>query len=926
QYPHFEHKIKQKIKEVEAVDSLLVSLVQISENEFEITSADKDLIGQKIGNFEITEMIGRGGMGVVYLARDTKLDRSVAVKSMPAELHSSSTAQARFKREAKLLASLNHPNIAVIYEIIEQQVGASYLVLEYVPGQTLAQRINNKPLKLEEALSIGQQSAEAVSAAHDKGVIHRDLKPGNIKITPDGRVKVLDFGLAKTSGSEGIPVEATVTQPGRVIGTPAYMSPEQACGKSADKRSDIWSFGCLMYEMLTGHLPFKGETTTEILARIIEREPDWELLQEDTPSNIRVLLRRCLEKNPNRRLQHIGDVAIEISETLNMPLTTPPVTTPSSTSLKPQITTRHKLRTAAIIVAAAFMIVLAVIAVQFVSKKEVQPSLKEIRLVVLPFENLGSTEDEYFADGISEEIISRLSAIHTLGVISRTSAIKYKNSNKDIKEIGEELDVEYVLEGTVRWERPSEGPSRVRVTPQLIRVSDDTHLWSERYDAVLANIFQVQTDMAEQVVQALDITLLEPERQALASRPTENMEAYDCYLRGNEYRWTGAFHKKNLRIAIQMYEKAVELDPTFALAYAQLSRAHLSTYWRYYDRSEEREGRLARAKEAVDKALQLNPNLAEVRMALGHYYYQGLLDYDRALEQFAIARKSQPNSSDILSWIGYIQRRQGNFEQALANIKKASELDPLRGFGLGETYALLRMYPQAEQSLERTLRLHPDDTGGYNNKAWLYVRWQGSTEKARAVLAEALQNIRSEESTPIVDSLVTLDVFDGNYQEALDRLSLTSEDTDNQDNLIPTALRCAPIYGYMDHKELAKKYYDESRSILESKIQQRPEDARFHSSLGIAYAGLGRKEDAIREGKLGVNLLPVTKDAWAGLYRVEDLARIYVMAGEFDKAIDQLEFLLSRPGVLSIPLLQLDPAWDPLRDHPRFQKLIKQGK
>jgi serine/threonine-protein kinase len=375
-----------------------------------------------------------------------------------------------------------------------------------------------------------------------------------------------------------------------------------------------------------------------------------------------------------------------------------------------------------------------------------------------------------------------------------------------------------------------------------------------------------------------------------------------------------------------MYEKAVELDPTFALAYAQLSRAHLSTYWRYYDRSEEREGRLARAKEAVDKALQLNPNLAEVRMALGHYYYQGLLDYDRALEQFAIARRSQPNSSDILSWIGYVQRRQGNFEQALANIKKASELDPLRGFGLGETYALLRMYPEAEQSLERTLLLHPDDTGGYNNKAWLYVRWQGSTEKARAVLAEALQNIRSEESPPIVDSLVTLDVFDGNYQEALDRLSLKSEDTDDQSNVIPTALRCAQIYGYMNKTELAKKYYDESRSILESEIQQRPEDAWLHSSLGIAYAGLGRKEDALREGKLGVALLPVTKEALRGQARVKDLANIYVMVGEYDLAIEQLECLLSRPGSMSIPLLRLDPAWNPLRNHPRFKKLIEQEK
>ena len=544
--------------------------------------------------------------------------------------------------------------------------------------------------------------------------------------------------------------------------------------------------------------------------------------------------------------------------------------------------------------------------------------------MVLPFENLGPDDDEYFADGMTDEITGRLAGIHGLGVISRQSAIQYKNKEKSAPQIAQELNVDYILEGSIQRERPSDPNSRVRIRSQLIKASDDTHLWADTYENHMSEVFRLHSDVAERVAQALDITLLEQERQELQTRPTQDIEAYECYLRGKEYHYgDGVIHKYDYRIAIQMYEKAVELDPTFALAYAQLSRAHVFMYWTHYDRSEER---LAMAKQAVDKALQLNPNLAEVRAALGQYYYHGILDYDRALEQLAIALKSQPNSSDILSWIGYVQRRQGNFEQALANIKKASELDPLRAFGLGETYALLRMYPQAKESLDRTLRLHPDDTGGYNNKAWVYVRWQGSTEKARAVLAEALQNIRSEESPPIVDSLVTLDVFDGNYQEALDRLSLTSEDTDGQHKFIPMALRCAQIYGYMNKKESAKKYYDESRSILESKIQQRPEDARFHSSLGIAYAGLGRKEAALREGKLGVELLPITKDAWRGLYRVEDLARIYVMVGEFDAAIDQLEFLLSRPGGMSIPLLRLDPAWDPLDAHPRFQKLIESDK
>jgi non-specific serine/threonine protein kinase len=880
--------------------------------------------GSQIGQFLIERELGRGAVGVVYLAHDTKLGRSVAIKSLPAEVMANPKARSRFSREARLLASLNHPNIATIYEEFKEVKGVGYLILEYVPGQTLAERIAKSQLKLQETLTIALQIAEAVAAAHEHDVIHRDLKPGNIKITPEGKVKVLDFGLAKVVGGEAANQHSTITEPGRVIGTPAYMSPEQARGKPTDKRSDIWSFGCVLYEMLTGRVPFRGETISDTLACILEHEPNWQALPQDTPANIVVLLRRCLEKDQRRRLRDIGDASIEISETLRLTAPAPVITTPSSVLFKKGIAGKPKLRKMAMIIGAAIIIVLTAIVVRFIPKEPALPASTEIRLVVLPFENLGSTEDEYFADGITEEIMSRLSAIRTLGVISRTSAIQYKNSNKTIQQIGQELGVEYVLEGTVRWERLSEGPSRVRVTPQLIRVSDDTHLWSDRYDAFLADIFQVQSDIAQQVAEALDITLLEPERRALASRPTQNLEAYEYYLRGNDHFHRGEA-ETNFRIAVRMYEKAVELDPTFDLAYARLSEAHIAMYWFYYDRSVER---LALAKQAVDKAFQLNPELPEAHVALGYYYYHGHLDYERALEQFAIARKSQPNNSALLSGVGWVQRRQGKFEQALVNIKKACELDPRSAklaFNLGGTCMLLRKYPEAEFHYDRAISLAPDWPGGYNSKAWLYLRWEGSTKKARAVLEEALQNIKLAESPSTVNALVNIDVFDRNYQEALDRHSLKSEDIDNQFRFIPKALRYARIYRYMEKKELAEKYYDSARSILESKIQERPEDARFHSSLGIAYAGLGRKEDAIREGKLGVKLLPVTKEAWRGLFKVEALARIYVMVGEYDLAIEQLEYLLSIQSELSIPLLRIDPAWDPLRDHPRFKRLLEEG-
>ena len=914
-YPELKHQIRQRISNVLKVDSLLASLTQADESDFADTGITHDLTGRKVGAFEIVEIIGRGGMGVVYLARDTKLDRSVAIKTMPPELLGDSTARMRFRREAKLLASLNHPNIAVIHEIIEQD-DAGYLVLEYIPGKTLTERIAHKPVKLEEALSIGRQIAEAISAAHEKGVVHRDLKPGNIKITPDGRVKVLDFGLAKARATEGKSPDITATEPGRVIGTPAYMSPEQARGKDTDHRTDIWSFGCIMYEMLSGHLPFEGETATDTLARVIEREPDWDALPQSTPTNISVLLRRCMEKDPQQRLGDISHVALEIRETLSGSALAVP----------------RKSQKLAMIIGVIVIIILSAIAVSFIPWEQAQPSSKAIRLAVLPFENLGSLDDEYFADGITDAITVRLAGIHGLAVISRQSAMQYKKSEKDAQEIGKELHVEFILEGTVQRERPSDPNSRVRVMPQLIRTSDDRHVWAQTYDDDMREVFRVQSDVAERVAQALDVTLLEPERLALAYRPTENIEAYQYYLRGMEYVYRGYYVEDNLRLAIQMYEKAVTLDPGFALAYAQLSRIHLNMYWFYMDRSEERR---AKAEDAVKKAFELSPDLSEVRLALGHYYYQGELNYDRALKEFEVALKSQPNNSEILAFIAFVHRRQGNFELAVTCLKKASELTPGVApqysltdppFNLAETYVYLRRFGEAERALDLIISLRPDDPEPYWHKAKLYLRWQGSIGKARAVLNEALENVKSaKDDVEVINMSVLIDTFAERYQEALAQ-RLSSKDTgyETQHYFIPKALQCAQIYMYMKNSEkLTMNYFDEARTILEAKTKKQSEDARFRSSLGITYAGLGRKQDAVREGELAVELCPVSKDAMRGPHRIEDLAHIYTMAEEYDLAVDQLEYLLGIPGEISIPLLELDPAWAPLRDHPRFKKLIE---
>ncbi|MHC4681367.1 MAG: protein kinase domain-containing protein, partial [Planctomycetota bacterium] len=664
QCPQLEHELRQRIQDIREIDVLFDSLVQTDESDFAEAASEPDLVGRTIGNFEMVEIIGRGGMGVVYLARDTKLKRSVAVKSMPANLSDDSTAQMRFRREAELLASLNHPNIAVIHEIVEEDK-SGYLVLEYVPGETLTERIAREPLTLEQVLSIGKQIARAVSAAHKKGIVHRDLKPGNIKITPDGQVKVLDFGLAKPFVSEDRSLDITATQAGRVIGTPAYMSPEQARGDSTDHRTDIWSFGCILYQMLTGRLPFEGRTATDTLARIIEREPDWNLLPEQTPANMRKLLHCCLEKNPDKRLNNIVEATVQISDTLSQPVMAPAVS--------------PKLRKVMWMVGAAIIIVLLAVTLRFLLEKQAQSSLKEIRLVVLPFENPGPVEAEWFADTMTDEITTRLVGIRPLAIIARQSAFEYKNKKIPARQIAKELSVDYVVTGTVQCEFPSDPnetasevpldpntPVRIRV--QLIRAADDKVEWADSYDGDMYEVLTFQSDIAEEVAKALDIALLEPERQALASKPTQNTEAYVYYMRGREYFSLG--WEDDIKRAIEMYETAIELDPNYAQAYAELSMAHTGMYWVYYDRSEER---LVEAEKAARRAVYLDPELPEARMALGRYYYQGHLDFERALEQYEIARKSLPNDVSVLRWTGLVQSRQGRFADALVNFKRAYE-------------------------------------------------------------------------------------------------------------------------------------------------------------------------------------------------------------------------------------------------------------
>lgn len=692
QYPGLEHQIKQGIGDAQRIDALFDSLVRTDESDFEDAATGHDLIGRKVGNFEIVEMIGQGGMGVVYLASDTKLKRSVALKSVPAQLAADSTAQMRFRREAELLASLNHPNIAVIHDIIEEDK-SGYLVLEYVPGDTLAQRIAQKPMKLKEALSIGRQVAEAISAAHEKGIVHRDLKPGNIKITPEGRVKVLDFGLAKATLTEGSS-EVTGTQPGHIIGTPAYMSPEQARGKSADTRSDIWSFGCVLYEMLTGKAPFEGETVSDTLVKLLDREPDWHALPRTTPANIQVLLHRCLEKELHRRLRDMGDIFITLEDT--------------ATELQ-----HFTLRT------------------ETVETDRTQPTKA---IAVLPFENLSSNpEQEYFADGMTDTLIAELGKIQALRVISRTSSMHFKDTDKKVPEIAKELGVDAIIEGSVL-----KVGNDVRITVQLIDGRIDTHLWSDNYTGTLTNILELQSEVTLAITREIEVAVTPEEERRIIQRKPINPKAHEAYLKGIFF-----FEKKteeSFRTSVDYFNQAIEIEPNYAAAYAWLSAAYWVPSIYGYGGGHESFSRAKiavntaikidktcgdahsslgwialmydwdwqKAKLSLERAIDLNPpNLSYTYFAFA-WYWVVAGNLDKAIDMMQAAVTLDPHSQVLNNQLGNIYRLSGQFERAVEQHKKTLELAP--GFvialsDLAEDYLSMSMYPEAIASVEKAMSL-----------------------------------------------------------------------------------------------------------------------------------------------------------------------------------------------------------------------------
>ncbi len=860
--------------------------------------------GTTVSHYRIIEKIGAGGMGEVYLAEDIELNRKVALKFLPLHLCQSEDCRARFKREAQAAAKLDHPNIVSVFEVGEFQ-GRPFFAMQHVEGQSLKEVIAGKALPLDRILEIGIQVCEGLQAAHEKGITHRDIKPSNILIDSHGRARIVDFGLASVMGFNHL------TKTGSTMGTVGYMSPEQVRGDKVDHRTDLFSFGVVFYEMIAGHAPFKADSEAATLHAITNNKP--ELLarfRREVPPELQAIVDKALEKNVASRYQHADDLATDFKRL-------------STAAIKPQAPRRDLWNR--YVVTSAVIVVLIIAGYwgvpKFFVKEGQKPEAVRKMLAVLPFENLGAPDQEYFADGITEEITTCLAGLSGLGVISRTSSMQYKKTNKSLKQIGKELGVDYILEGTIRWDKTG-SESRVRISPQLIRVSDDSHLWAKKYDAVIMDVFDVQSTIAHEVATALDVTLLQREQEVLSRKTEVDPAAYDYYLRGKQYFSIVRYQQKEILLAQTMFLRAIAVAPEFAPAYAELGSLYTELYW---DQTDPTSHWLDSARKMIDIALRLAPNTPETHQALGWYYYHGLSDYDQALREFARVLELQPNNALAIASTAWVYRRQGRWQETITGLELVNKLDPRDPwykYELGMTYQSCRRFQDAISQYNQAIDLQPNHKWAYMLKSWALLNQTGETCEARKVLdAGRTSNGRWPELTWF-EAYYAL--CDSDYDHALSLITAPGEVLfpENPDTSDYYYLR-GFTHKLMGQSQVAKIYFDSARVLLEGALREAPNSERLLSSLAKVYAGLDRSDEAVSAARRANELHSVSLDALDGPKYVRVLAMVYSMVGQQDKAIEQVGYLLTIPSNMSVKALKLMPEFRPLRDNPRFDALLK---
>ncbi|MFI5235147.1 MAG: protein kinase [Gemmatimonadales bacterium] len=874
------------------------------------------------GQYRLEREIGSGGMATVYLAEDLKHRRKVAVKVLRPDLAASLGAE-RFLREIQVAARLQHPHILPLHDSGEAD-GFLYYVMPYVEGESLRGRLGHGgELPIHDVVRVIGEVADALAYAHGRGVVHRDIKPDNVMLS--GRhALVMDFGVAKAV-SEATGRQA-ITTVGVALGTPAYMAPEQAAAEeNIDHRADIYALGVTAYELLTGRPPFTGMSAQQVLAAHVTQAPEpLTSRRAACPPALAAVVMRCLEKRPADRWQSAEEITRQLDAMVTPSGGMPPTSAvPAYTADRapvPSAPAPRRWQRAGYLMLG---IVLALGIAWGATRGRGSAKLpgNDRRIVVLPFENLGDSSRLYFANGVTEAITTELTGIGSLSVIPRSTAARYRGTSKTVSEIGRELGVGYVLTGTVQWDDTPGHPPKVRVSPELIRVADTSSVWAHGYDAVMASVFDVYSSISNEVAKSLQVALNDPERQALARRPTENAEAYDLYLRAIDYNNRG-LSTENFNAAIPMLQRAVALDPSFALAWGRLSETLDLAHWLYIRRTAET---LTAAKAAAERALSLQPDLPEAHRAMGNYWYR-VRDYDRALQEFAIVQQSEPNSADLLEAIGYVERRQGKWSAALEHLRQAQQLDPGSAQSIGqlcETMSILGRYDEAIAMCRRGIEIGPDQPDSYNFLMIALLAQSGDVAAARRTLRLALTNMpRARLIGGTFQPHPFLVASDDSLSAAFLGIGRSEAEIDPS---VYYQFR-ADILRLRGEVPQARALYDSARVVLQADLRRLPDDYGFHARLGLALARLGEGDAAIREGKRAVELLPPERDAYFGVDNVRNLAQIYAILGEAGPAVEQLRKVLALPSDLTPAELRVDPTWDPIRLDPAFQQLVNGGR
>lgn len=807
------------------------------------------MIGTTFSHYKILEKIGEGGMGVVYKAEDTRLQRMVALKFLHEQFAFDEVAKARFFSEARAASALNHPNIITIYEI-DRFEDRYFISMEFIEGKSVKGLIDEKTLSVKEAINIALQVAEGLKRAHEKGIIHQDLKSDNIMLTLEGTVKIADFGLAKLKDKPMLASESNL------MGTLAYASPEQLQGFTLDERTDIFSFGVVLYEMVTGRLPFWGEYGQAIFYSILNEEPEpVTKLNSEIPIELEGIITKALEKRPQLRYQSMVELLADLRQI----------------GEETEIAARRKAPTI--------------------------PTL-----AVLYFENLGAgKEDDYFAAGMTEDIITDLSKIDKVRVLSRSDVLPYRGKTVNIKETGKNLNVDYIVEGSVR-----KAESKLRITAQLVRVLDGFHVWAERFDRELKDVFEVQSDVSQKVAQALEIRLTKNQIERIEKKPTISIKAYDYYLRGRDYYWR--LGKEDLEFAIQMYKKALEVDPQFALAYAGLADVYVYKYDAYYDRSVQL---LDQAEETAKRALALYYDLPEAHRALGRVYKERKNNLE-AISEFEKAIQLKPDYFEAYRALGWINEEMRNCEEAIIYAEKALEIRPSDRESyllMGISYLDKKYLQQAEKTFFKALEVAPD-----YGTAYYYI---GNTYQKQGKFKEALEMyekcIKVGGDPNVYLDMGWIYLLKKQFKKAIASFK-SCIGLGHFEFLADYWL--GVIFDIQEKKEEARNYHKLCIELSNKLLHDDPENPYVHSTLGLAYTAVGEYEKGVKQGEHAVVLDP---ENGAILY---DLARIYALQNQPDKALHTLEKALDKCLSPSAIEAKLDPHFESLQDLPDFVKVV----